>query len=79
MRMDGSRISRLGVARGGAMIAIVAMAIIVVKYLFDTYRGTGLLVAALATALVVVTAGVPYLVQRRRCAREAARDAQLPV
>ena len=77
--MDRSKVSSVGLARGIAMIVIVAMAIVVAKYLFDTYRGTGLLVAVLATVLVVVTAGIPYWVHRRRCAREAARDAAQPV
>ncbi len=77
--MDGSRISGVTVARGAAMVAIAAMAVVVVKYLFDTYAAAGVLVAILATALVVITAGIPYLVQRRRCAREeAARDASRP-
>ena len=78
--MDGSRVSSASVARGGAMIAIAAMTIIVAKYLFDTYSATTFLVAIFATVLVVATAGIPYLVQRRRCARaEAARDAARPV
>jgi hypothetical protein len=78
-RMDGSRVNSGVVARGGALIVIVAMAIVVVKYLFDTYSATTFLVAIPATVLVVATAGVPYLVQRRRCAREeAARTASRP-
>lgn len=77
--MDGSRISIAVVARGAALVAIAAMAIVVVKYLFDTYVGTGVVVAILATALVAITASIPYLVQRRRCAREeAARNASRP-
>ena len=44
---------------------------IVLAYLVVTYTTTSVIVALLATAIVVLTAGTPYLYMRRRCAREA--------
>jgi hypothetical protein len=67
------------IARGGAMIVIVAMMIVVAKYLFDTYSATSFLVAIPATVVVIATTAIPYLVKRWRCAREeAARNASRP-
>jgi len=50
-----------------------AMAGVLVKYLFDTFSQTTLIVAFPTVILVVATALVPYWIQRRRCAREARR------
>jgi len=61
------------VAFGAAALAILAMALILVKYLFDTYVGTSIVVAVLATLLVVATGVIPCWVQRRRCARQEAQ------
>jgi endonuclease/exonuclease/phosphatase (EEP) superfamily protein YafD len=51
------------------------MFVLLLKYLFDTYSRSSIIVALISTALVVVTGLVPYAVQRWRCARAARTSA----
>jgi hypothetical protein len=51
------------------------MLLVVLKYLFDTYSASSLLVAFISTLVVIATVGTTYLVQRRRCAIRASQQA----
>ena len=75
--MDGLKLNKSLFGFGGAMLMIAAMLAIVVAYLVVTYATTGVLVALLATVVVALTAGTPYVYMRRRCAREACERAAL--
>lgn len=48
-----------------------AMLLGLLKYLFDTYSRSSIIVASLASLLVIATLIVPCIVHRKRCARTA--------
>jgi hypothetical protein len=75
--MDGLKLNRSVFGFGGAMVMVAAMLAVVVAYLVATYASTSVVVALLATAIVVLTAGTPYVYMRRRCAREACERERL--
>ncbi len=48
-----------------------AMVLALLKYLFDTYSHSSIVVALLSSLLVITTLAIPCLMHRRRCARNA--------
>jgi len=57
----------------GATIVVAAMALIVAGYLFNTYNNASIIVAGLATLIVVASIVIPYWAAQRMCARKAQR------
>ena len=75
--MHGLKLNKSVFGFGGALVMVAAMLAIVVAYLVVTYATTSVIVALLATGIVVLTAGTPYVYMRRRCAREECERAAL--
>jgi hypothetical protein len=57
----------------GATIMVVAMALIVAGYLFNTYNNANIIVAGLATLIVAASIAIPYWAAQRMCARKRQR------
>jgi membrane protein YdbS with pleckstrin-like domain len=68
MEVSMSRISWIRLV-GGVLCGAMALALL--KYLFDTYSHSSIVVALLSSLLVIATLVIPCLVHRRRCARAA--------
>jgi hypothetical protein len=57
----------------GATILVAAMALIVADYLLNTYSNASIIVAGLATLIVIASIAIPYWAAQRMCARKAQR------
>ena len=54
---------------GGVLCGAMLLALL--KYLFDTYSHSSIVVAFLSSLLVIATLAIPCIVHRKRCARAA--------
>ena len=57
----------------GAAILVAAMTVVVVGYLFSTYSHASMIVASLATLIVMASIIIPYAAAQRMRMRKAQR------
>jgi hypothetical protein len=57
----------------GAAIVVATMAVIVADYLFSTYSHASMIVAGLATLIVLASVAIPYGAAQRMRIRKAQR------